>query len=34
MRLTRFYEEMAFGNLTLDEAVEGFFEESDFILNQ
>lgn len=30
----RFYEEMAFGNLSLDDAVNAFFEEADFILNQ
>ncbi len=30
----RFYTEMAFGNLTLDDDVQGFFEEADFILNQ
>lgn len=30
----RFYTELAFGNMTLDEAVDGFFEETDFILNQ
>ncbi len=29
----RYYTELAFGNLTLDEAVDAFFEEADFILN-
>ena len=28
---TRFYNEMAFGNMTLEQAVDGFFEEIDFI---
>lgn len=30
----RIYTEMAFGEHTLDEAVEAFFEDADFILNQ
>ncbi len=30
----RFYTELAFGNLSLEEAVNSFFEETDFILNQ
>jgi multiple sugar transport system substrate-binding protein len=30
----RIYTEMAFGNHTLEEAVNAFFEEADFILNQ
>ena len=30
----RIYGEMAFGNLSLDEAVQSFFDEADFILNQ
>lgn len=29
----RYYTELAFGNMSIDEAVEAFFEEVDFILN-
>jgi multiple sugar transport system substrate-binding protein len=32
--LGRIYTELSFGNITLDQAVDNFFEEVDFILNQ